>query len=229
MQRYFAKEKQGDYVTLFSSDYYHIKTVMRMQVGETVEVVYDTTLYICEILPNDVIHILEKQESIQNGCPVTLCISLLNDSKMSFILQKATELGVYKIIPILTTRSVVKWDTSKQEKKLERWYRICKEASEQSKRISIPILENVTAISDLKGEGLKIVCSTKNKETTIKQVLNNSFEQVLVAIGPEGGFTDLEEEELNRLGFISTSLGDTIMRVETVPIYIMSVIQYDRM
>ena len=149
---------------------------------------------------------------------------------MSFVLQKATELGVDKIIPILTTRSVVKIKEH-QEHKLNRWYRICKEASEQSKRLDIPFIEKVTKIEDLKLSGLKIVLSTKEKDMTIKKVLKNNLncDKIIMVVGPEGGLTDQEEKALNELGFVSVTLGQNIMRVETVPIYLLSILNYELM
>ena len=149
---------------------------------------------------------------------------------MSFVLQKATELGVDKIIPILTTRSVVKIKEH-QEHKLNRWYRICKEASEQSKRLDIPFIEKITKIEDLKLSGFKIVLSTKEKDMTIKKVLKNNLncDKIIMVVGPEGGLTDQEEKALNELGFVSVTLGQNIMRVETVPICLLSILNYELM
>ena len=143
-------------------------------------------------------------------------------------MQKATELGVDTIIPILTTRSVIKID-GKEEKKIIRWQRICKEASEQSKRVTIPEISSIKKIQDLNFEGLKIVCSTKEKNNTMKKVLKNNlkYDKIIMVVGPEGGLTNEEEDELIKLGFIATSLGTNILRVETVPLYLLSVLNYE--
>ena len=133
MQRYFSNLKQDNYLILTKEDLYHIKTVMRMKQGDNIEVVYDHKLHICQ-LDNDQALIKEVNNQITDKkVQYILCVPLLQEQKMSFVLQKATELGVDKIIPILTTRSVVKIKEH-QEHKLNRWYRICKEASVQSKR-----------------------------------------------------------------------------------------------
>ena len=90
---------------------------------------------------------------------------------MDLILQKSTELGVDEIIPIITERSVVKIDAKKEEKKLERWTRICKEASEQSHRIDIPKISNIRKILELKDiKGVKFVCSTTQKTKNLKKI-----------------------------------------------------------
>ena len=230
MQRYFSYLKQDNYLILTEEDLYHIKTVMRMKQGDNIEVVYDHKLHICQ-LDNDQALIKEVDNQITDKkVEYILCVPLLQEQKMSFVLQKATELGVDKIIPILTTRSVVKIK-EKQEHKLNRWYRICKEASEQSKRLDIPFIEKVTKIEDLKLSGLKIVLSTKEKDMTIKKVLKNNLncDKIIMVVGPEGGLTDQEEKALNELGFVSVTLGQNIMRVETVPIYLLSILNYELM
>lgn len=230
MQRYFSNLKQDNYLILTEEDLYHIKTVMRMKQGDNIEVVYDHKLHICQ-LDNDQALIKEVDNQITDKkVEYILCVPLLQEQKMSFVLQKATELGVDKIIPILTTRSVVKIKEH-QEHKLNRWYRICKEASEQSKRLDIPFIEKVTKIEDLKLSGLKIVLSTKEKDMTIKKVLKNNLncDKIIMVVGPEGGLTDQEEKALNELGFVSVTLGQNIMRVETVPIYLLSILNYELM
>ena len=230
MQRYFSNLKQDNYLILTKEDLYHIKTVMRMKQGDNIEVVYDHKLHICQ-LDNDQALIKEVNNQITDKkVEYILCVPLLQEQKMSFVLQKATELGVDKIIPILTTRSVVKIK-EQQEHKLNRWYRICKEASEQSKRLDIPFIEKITKIEDLKLSGFKIVLSTKEKDMTIKKVLKNNLncDKIIMVVGPEGGLTDQEEKALNELGFVSVTLGQNIMRVETVPICLLSILNYELM
>lgn len=230
MQRYFSNLKQDNYLILTKEDLYHIKTVMRMKQGDNIEVVYDHKLHICQ-LDNDQALIKEVNNQITDKkVEYILCVPLLQEQKMSFVLQKATELGVDKIIPILTTRSVVKIKEH-QEHKLNRWYRICKEASEQSKRLDIPFIEKITKIEDLKLSGFKIVLSTKEKDMTIKKVLKNNLncDKIIMVVGPEGGLTDQEEKALNELGFVSVTLGQNIMRVETVPICLLSILNYELM
>ena len=230
MQRYFSNLKQDNYLILTKEDLYHIKTVMRMKQGDNIEVVYDHKLHICQ-LDNDQALIKEVNNQITDKkVEYILCVPLLQEQKMSFVLQKATELGVDKISPILTTRCVVKIK-EQQEHKLNRWYRICKEASEQSKRLDIPFIEKITKIEDLKLSGFKIVLSTKEKDMTIKKVLKNNLncDKIIMVVGPEGGLTDQEEKALNELGFVSVTLGQNIMRVETVPICLLSILNYELM
>ena len=234
MQRYFSKEKLDDKFLLSSDDYYHIKKVMRMQTGDKIEVVYNSKVYICELnIENTECKIYKELDDIlTNTQKVTLIIPLLKEQKLDLILQKSTELGVDEIIPVVMERSIVKIDDSKMDKKIERWVKICKEAAEQSKRINIPSITAIKRLKELENlDGLKIVCSTIEKENTIKKFLttNKNYDRINVVIGPEGGISLKEEELLVNLGFNRVSLGDRIMRVETVPLFILSVLNYENM
>lgn len=229
MQRYFTNKRIDNNFILNDDDWYHIRTVMRMRDGDNIEVVYESKLFICEIKDNqiEIINSVEGNTKKQYFC---LLLPLLQEQKMSFVLQKATELGIDEIIPILTARSKVKID-EKEEKKIQRWTRICKEASEQSKRLTIPTINHIISIDEINLDGYKIVCSTKEKDNSLKKVLKNNLkcDKIVMCVGPEGGLTEEEEGKLIQKGFIPTSLGNNIMRVETAPIYLLSVLNYELM
>jgi len=236
MQRYFAHEKISNNFILNSDDLYHIRTVMRMNECDKIEVVYNHNVYICvlhNINDNISIEICEKLPDIlKNDVEIVLAIPILKEQKMDYILQKSTELGVSKIIPFIATRSVVKLKSDKEGNRISRWQKICKEASEQSKRVDIPIVTNVKLLKDLKNfDGRKFVCSTKKDVNNIKMFLQKyiSCGKLLLVIGPEGGLTDNEEDYLVSENFIPVSLGKRIMRVETAPLFILSVINYEMM
>lgn len=229
MQRYFSDKKDNNQLVLSDNDLYHIKTVMRMKDNDLIEVVYNEQLYLCyldnykAIIKDEI-----KKESFHKQ-EIILCISLVKEQKMDLILQKATELGVDKIIPLITKNSIIKIDN--EEKKLNRWSRICKEASEQSKRLTIPTITNIKRLNELNYDGLKIICSTTEKNNTINKVLKNrsKYDKIVFVIGPEGGLDKKEEELLVLMGYIKTTLGNLIMRVETVPLYLLSILNYEMM
>lgn len=236
MQRYFSKEQKDNKFILNNDDLYHIRVVMRMKDNDQIQVVYNHEPYLCEIKlreENIDVNIIEKMDVISDNLPqVTLILPLLKEQKFDFILQKATELGITKIIPVIMERSIIKIDEKKTIKKLERWQKIVKEASEQSFRNDIPIITEIKQLKDLETiDGLKILCSTKVKDKTLKKALNSQgiCDKISIVIGPEGGITEKEEEKLNNMGFISVTLGNRIMRVETVPIFIMSILNYECM
>lgn len=142
MQRYFIKKKD---FSLEDTDIRHIKKVMRMNINDLIEVVYNNKLYICKITSLEPFNIKVEREETENktsNISLTVAVSLVKEQKMDLILQKLTELGVSQIIPVSTERSIVKLDKERFAKKKVRWESICKEASEQSKRTAIPELVN---------------------------------------------------------------------------------------
>jgi 16S rRNA (uracil1498-N3)-methyltransferase len=231
MQRYFALEKKDNSLILNNDDLYHIKKVMRMNIGDEIIVVYEDIPYLCEVLENAAL--IKEQLPVNNDkMPyVRLIIPLLKEQKMDFILQKSTELGVSEIVLYIAKRSMVKVN-EKEDKKKIRWQKIMKEASEQSHRNTIPILNGIYSLSELdKFDGLKLVCSTREKEKNVKKILklNNTCDTINVVIGPEGGLEETEEDKLIKMGYISVSCGSRIMRVETVPLFFLSILNYENM
>ncbi len=236
MQRYFSNKKEAEYLFLDKDDIFHITKVMRQKEKEKLEIVYEEKVYICciENVNNEIKFKIEKEGINEVSLPteIILAIPLLKEQKLDYIFQKATELGVDKFIPIITERSVIKIDFKKEEKKLQRWTKICKEAAEQSKRTKIPEILPVKKLKELETiNALKIVCSTTEKQNSIKNTLNNNknCDKILLVIGPEGGLSDKEEQLLVNSGFIKATLGSRIMRAETVPLFIMSIINYQYM
>jgi len=232
MQRYFALEKKDNLFFLKEEDYYHIKVVMRIKIGEKIEVVYNEEAYLCKIIENYQIEIIEKMVSKEIKIETTLILPLLKEQKIDLILQKSTEMGINKILFYNAKRSIIKFNVAKEPKKLERWSRICKEASEQSKRCNIPQIGVIDKIEELKNlEGLNLICSTLENTNNLKKVLqaNKNCVKINMIVGPEGGFDSNEEEKIVSLGFNRVTLGSTIMRVETVPIFLLSVINYEYM
>lgn len=234
MQRYFVEEKNNHSFFLNSEDSYHILTVMRMNLGDRIEIVSAGNLYLCKIVSIDnhmvEAEIISKYEvNNELAVDVTIAQALVKETKMDIILQKTTELGVHALIPYQTTRSVIKID-GKEEKKIVRWQRIVKEASEQSKRNHIPKIYPIMDIDKLcKVEcELKLLCTVNEMSTNIKKVLSNykKDDRIIIVVGPEGGFTKSEEEKLMNAGYIPVSLGNLILRTETVGLYVMSVINY---
>ena len=230
MQRYFIKNKE---LKLEESDIRHIKKVMRMNINDLIEVVYNNKLYIYRINnlePFEISLVEEVEESNYKHINLTVAVALVKEQKMDFLLQKATELGVDEIIPIISERTVVKID-KKNTNKISRWIKICKEASEQSHRMNIPKIHeiiNLKGLSDVKANA-KIVCNTNEMSKNIKKVLQDvkKSDTMIIVVGPEGGFSDNEINYLLENGFISTTLGENILRAETVPLYILSVINYE--
>ena len=231
MQRYFAKDKVNEKLILYDTDIHHIRNVMRGKINDQIEVIHNKKLYLCKIInlePLELEILKTIKENNELNINLTIAISLVNEQKFDLILQKLTELGVTNIIPIKTQRSIIKLDDKKIAKKLERWQKICKEASEQSHRTIIPNVNNIIDISDLTKieNNLKLICSLNDNTKPLSEYLKNNPKKLLIVIGPEGGFTKQEETLLINNSFLPITLGKRIMRVETAAIYVTSIISY---
>ncbi len=231
MQRYFAESKINDDFILKESDIHHIKNVMRNKIEDQIEVVYDGKIYISAIASLEPIKlqiIKEIDEDREIDINLTIAVSLVQEQKFDLILQKLTELGISTIIPLKTDRSIVKLDDKKITKKLTRWQMICKEASEQSKRTIIPKVTDIKTLQELNDINIKnkFICSLSENTLKLNEYLKDELKDILFVIGPEGGFSQNEENYLLKNGFKPVSLGKQVLRVETAAIYIASIINY---
>lgn len=235
MQRYFCNNREDKKYTLSKDDSYHIEKVMRMKLNDKIEVVNNKKTFICKIISfNPVIceEIQELDENNESDKKIIVVQSLVNENKMDLILQKNCELGMYMIYPFKAHNSVVK-ENDKKEKKIMRWQKIVKEASEQSKRNTIPIVEDIIDINRLcqLEADMKILLSVNEMSMNIKKVLQSKdfYDTIIIVVGPEGGFTCDEETKLMDAGFIRTSLGKRVLRTETASIVALSMINYEWM
>ncbi|MDD4036667.1 MAG: RsmE family RNA methyltransferase [Bacilli bacterium] len=238
MQRYFVLKKDNNLFKIKGDDYHHIVNVMRLKINDKIEVVYNNIVYLSliEKIENNIVYasmidIIESNSEL--SIDVTIAQALVKEDKFNYILQKGTELGVKSFIPVAMERSIVKLDQNKALNKLNRWQKICKEASEQSKRIIISQVKAIKSINDLTklDYDYKILCSVNEEVRTIKKVLQDIKinSKIIVVIGPEGGLTHLEEKKLIDNGYIRVSLGNRVLRTETASLFIMSLINYELM
>lgn len=229
MQRYFANIV-GNQVFLDDGDVHHLLHVMRMANGDNIEVVCNETLYIAyiESINPLIIKVNHKVDcDVELPKDVTLFFALAKGDKIDFVCQKATELGVKNIILVNTKRCVTKFDNKDVSKKIARFSKIVKEASEQSHRVVVP---NVLGVIDLKEinnylcvENFVAYEKDANDSEKHFSIINTS---VSVFVGPEGGFDPAEISYLESIGFKRLSLGKRILRTETAAVYALSVIGY---
>lgn len=231
MQQYFGVSKKDNNIMLNTNDLNHIKNVMRMKENDKIIVVYDDKSYICSLnkdLMSASINEIFKEYKEKNNFRVY--VPLLNEEKMSFILQHGTELGITEFVVVMYSHCKYKLPKKDFDKKLQRWNKILKEATEQSYRLVKPTLENIIEIKDVKGDAsVNILCSLdKNniKRLTDILTLSNCSDTMNIVFGPEGGLSNIEEDILVEKGYTKTSLGDDILRTETVPLMIASVKKY---
>ncbi|SHE65193.1 16S rRNA (uracil1498-N3)-methyltransferase [Seinonella peptonophila] len=229
MQRYFVQPTQivNSHIVIVGDDVHHIKNVMRFQPGDQIiccdEQGADYLAMIETIQPSQIrLNILNQSPSMgEPHTEVVLWQSIPKGDRWDWILQKSTELGVKRIVPVISERTIVKIDNRKLEKKQSRWQRIVKEAAEQSHRGMIPLVESVYHFNDL-------LSALSNQPAWIAyEQGGNSFYQSLKAypkgeihliIGPEGGFTRQEIERAKQAGIKPVTLGKRILRTETAAI-----------
>ena len=231
MQQYFGISKKDNNLYLNNDELNHIKNVMRMKENDEVIIVYEGKSYICslnsDLLSASIKEVFKRDENESN---LTIYIPLLSEEKMSFILQHGTELGVSKFIVVEYDHCKYKLPKKDYEKKITRWNKIIKEASEQSYRLSKPVLDTIISSKNIESiANVNIMCSLdKTNVKSICKVLtvNNCNDTISLVFGPEGGLSKNEEDILEAKGFIKTSLGDTVLRTETVPLMIASILKY---
>ena len=232
MQRYFAS-KENEYIILSDGDVHHLLHVMRAKKGDEIEAVVDNKLYACLVesvnpLVIKTNYVIPTDSELDEE--ITLFFALAKGEKIDFVVQKATELGVSKVVLLKTERCVVKFDDKSLTHKLERFTKIAKEASEQSHRLCVPKLLGIFDLKNLPKEAfsdLNYVAYEKDASQTETMFSNlEKGKSISILIGPEGGFSLQEIEMITKLGFIRTSLGKRILRAETAALYALSVIGY---
>lgn len=242
MDRFFVDKSNIDLENgtciIEGEDVKHISKVLRCKVGEKLEICdKDNSEYVCEITDinkNQVdLNILQKNEiKRESDLKVKLYQGLPKSTKMEFILQKLTEVGVDEIILVSTKRSVVKVDDKKEGKKLERWERIIYEAAKQSKRGKIPTLRGVLsfdeALEDMKNNDMNICPYENEKTVSIKSAIRGAdIKNIGIFVGPEGGFEEEEIETLQNIDSKVVSLGPRILRTETASVVASSIVLYE--
>ena len=231
MQQYYATSKKDNILYLNKDDLNHIKNVMRMKENDLILAVFEDKSYKCylnkDLLSARIDSIFKTQKEEQD---FIVHVPLLSEDKLGFIFKHGTELGITKYIVVQYEHCKYKLPKKDYEKKLTRWNKIIKEASEQSYRVNKPTLDNIINIDEIEClDGVNILCSLDkiNVKSVCKVLTKNNCQGTInLVFGPEGGLSIKEEELLENKGFIKTSLGEDVLRTETVPLMIASVVKY---
>lgn len=207
------------------ADVNHLKNVFRVKIDEKVRAVDGEKEYICRVTELDkksVTLIIDEiyEDRFSTNIKIDAAIGILKNDKMDLTIQKLTEIGINKIIPLNTKRGV-----AKVSEKKEKWDLIVKEALKQCQGVKPLIIDEVTKIDKLKlsDYDLVIVPYECEEQYTLKNLLKNrkeNIEKVLYIIGPEGGFDIEEIEYLKNNGANIVTLGRRILRAETASIVV---------
>jgi 16S rRNA (uracil1498-N3)-methyltransferase len=228
-------------VVLADEDHRYLTRVLRLAVDDTVTLfdgnTIEATARITRIGPRALELEIEERHAVAaiDRPHVTVIQGLAKGDKLDLVVQKATELGAARIIPVTTSRAIARLDanTIRTMSRRARWQKIAREASRQSGRLDVPEVEGVTAlITALNAspkEALKLMLWEGARQTTLRSVLPAADEaprQIVIAVGPEGGFTVEEVEAARHAGFTPVGLGPRILRTETAALVVLSILGY---
>lgn len=232
-----SNDINDNFAKISGEDYNHIRNVLRMKIGTKI-LINDkekSNSYLAEIqeigAKEIICKVIEKMASNEMSVNVTLFQGIPKSDKMEYIIQKSVELGVSEIVPTEMKNCVAK--INNEENKLTRWNKISETAAKQSKRSIIPKVESKISFDDLlnriKEFDLVIVAYENEKHTSLKDVLQNckGVKNIAIIIGPEGGIDTKELKLLEDNGVQVASLGKRILRTETAPIVMLSMILYE--
>jgi len=241
MHRFFIQHSQiqGSRLYVEGPDVNHIKNVLRMKRGDQVMVSDGEGMqYLCalESFADGLVwfEIVDTwKENRELSSKLYLFQGLPKSDKMELIIQKATELGVYEVVPVVTGRTVVRLDEKKAQKKTARWNAIAESAAKQSGRSRIPrVREAMTFSEALASAGeldvLLIPYEKAEGMEATRQVIEGirPGQSVGIFIGPEGGFEEAEVEQAVALGAAPVTLGRRILRTETAGFVMLSMLLY---
>jgi len=243
MHRFYLPNLQQP--VLSAAEAHHAVHVLRLKSGDTVSVFdgrgHEAQCAVREISGDSVnLKLLAQSNAAPLACRITLA-QAVPKKNMDLILQKATELGVSAILPLISERTIVQLD-EQDTKKLERWNAICLEACKQSGNNWLPELHPPQKARDFfsglaeqkKSYDLKLVASLQPDSRPLKKILEDSPcvsapSSVLVLIGPEGDFTPAEINDAKSAGCSPLSLGPLVLRAETAALYALSIIRHELM
>ena len=242
MYHFFVSPEEilSDSIRIGGADYNHMRNVLRLKPGETVSVSDGNERRLtCEISEyteeEAILRVIDIEgKSAELPARVLLYQGIPKGDKLEFIVQKATELGVQEIIPVAMKRCVAKIEKKKEDAKIERLQRIAESAAKQSGRDVIPEVRKVLSLKEAvqeAAESCDILLFAYEKaespeETAAAMESLSEGMRIAVFIGPEGGFDGEEAELLENAGARTITLGKRILRTETAPLYLLSVIGY---
>ncbi len=229
MKCLFVDEKDiyNDIISLSDKDYHHAIRVYRLKSNDKIELKTQKYSYLCQLTDVKdklIFKVISKRSLIPPKLNVTLCQSLIKKDAFEYLLQKVTEIGVTQIIPYASERSVT--HIKDPMTKLMRWNKICEEASKQCGRDFIPKISPI--VKDLNALRLtsdnRLIANETLREPSLKSIIEgfDPTKEIVILVGPEGGFTDQEILLAHELGFSSCSISQQILRSETATLSILA-------
>jgi 16S rRNA (uracil1498-N3)-methyltransferase len=236
-RRWIADETNGNIAALTGDHALHLTRALRAQIGQQFDIATDSSVRrgtITSISEKRVEFALGEEQSTAPAPDLTLALAIFKFDRMEWAIEKCTELGVTRIIPIVAHRTDSHLAIA-SAKRRERWQRLVLQASEQSRRTAPPEIAAPIKLKDFCSAGAppavrrapspadahatgKIVLAESENDVRLRDALSERPKAVTLAIGPEGGWTPDELQWFRDSGWTSASLGDTILRAETAAI-----------
>ncbi|HZR31970.1 MAG TPA: RsmE family RNA methyltransferase [Terriglobales bacterium] len=233
-RRWIADEVSGDRAALTGAHAVHLVRVLRAQVGQEFDIGSGAEVRsgrITSITDKRVEFVLGEVVPALSLPEVTLLLAIFKFDRMEWAIEKCTELGVARIVPVIAQRTDRHLSVA-AAKRLERWRRIAREAAEQSRRLAPPEIAPPMKLKNaLSAAGdLRIVLAETEQVTMLKEALRQKPQAsvTVLAVGPEGGWTQDELHLFASAGWILASLGSTILRAETAAIASMAIVIAER-
>jgi 16S rRNA (uracil1498-N3)-methyltransferase len=217
-RRWIADEAWGSRAALLGEHARHLAQVLRAQVGQEFEISVEGHVRsgrIAAISPDRVEFELGEAVVAPQPFPVTVAISIFKFDRMEWAIEKCTELGVLRIVPLIAARSEPHLARA-ASKRVERWRRIANQAAEQSRRVAPPRIDDPAKVKEF------LVAATSGTRVLLSEVEENALRNLIppsppltLAFGPEGGWKEQELAEFAQAGWQPASLGPTVLRAET--------------
>jgi 16S rRNA (uracil1498-N3)-methyltransferase len=234
-RRFFVDQFIGNTAVIDGETGHHLGRVLRAQQGQLYELSDGAKVWLgrIEAVARDRVEftLVEEISSHQPTIDVTLLLSVVKFDAFEWAIEKATELGVSTIVPLAATRSE-KALLAAAAKRADRWKKILVEASQQSRRVQVPVLQSVTQVGQAFGAhgvaaSARVVLSERADAPALHEVLaGESAVKAVLAIGPEGGWTGEELDAAAGAAFREASLGKLILRTETAVIAALASLNY---
>jgi 16S rRNA (uracil1498-N3)-methyltransferase len=221
-RRWIADQVSGNHAALTGHHADHLIRVLRARVGQQFDISTGEVVRrgrIVSIADRRVEFELGEPVSTSGTANITLLLAIFRFDRVEWAIEKCTELGVSRIVPTIARRTDSHLAAASM-KRSERWRRIALQAAEQSRRTAPPEIAGPWKLQEavtLPGDR-KIVLAESEQQTHLQDLTNPSDRDILLAIGPEGGWTEDEQKLFTQHGWISASLGPTILRAETAAI-----------
>jgi len=223
-RRWIADKVSGNHAILTGDHADHLVRVLRARVGQEFDISTGEVVRVGRIVtiqPGRVDFDLGENVATSRVANVSLLVAIFKFDRMEWAIEKCTELGISRILPVIARRTDAHLAAA-AAKRVERWRRIALQAAEQSRRAAPPEIVDPVRLqeaTDMSSAAVRIVLDESEKNTLLRDVFSMfPSGEIVLAVGPEGGWTDEELQFFDKTGWVSISLGSTILRAETAAI-----------